>query len=683
MIPGLDEREVRSLGRLGIRDSADLVFWLPRWHLNKARIVPFAEAKEGVRGFFLARIARASVFSRGRLHIIRLKLEDGTGQADLYWFNRPYLASDYRAGCVVAILDAPERTKSGLRFSGDAGTCEVLSDGDVRKIEAGETMIFYRTTTVINQERARALAGAALTAGLPDLQETLPHDVTVRRGLVTLAQALTGTHRPATWADWEQARRRLVFEQLFLLQVALGLNRIALAKIRKRREYVLGGKKLAEMRAALPFVLTRAQERAISEVGEGLAGRAPMNRLLQGDVGSGKTVVAAAAVAIAADSGHQSAVMAPTEILAEQHFRTFTRILGVAGIRVGMLSSGQGRVERRQVLAGLAGGYFDLVVGTHALLEDDVEIPKLGLVVIDERHKFGVRQRAMLEKKGKHPDVLMMTATPLPRALVLTQYGDTALSVLDEIPPGRGSVTTSWVPGAAGRDLAYRAIAKRLAAGERAFAVFPLVGKSETLALRDATREYERLTHAFPDFRLGLIHGQMPSAEKEKVMADFASGAVVLLVATTVVEVGIDMKDATVMLVEHANRFGLAQLHQLRGRVGRGTGESWCFLLTSGPVTSDARLRLNAMVKTRDGFQLAEQDLRIRGPGELFGVRQHGVTDPEYLDLMMDAGELSAARTEAEALLAGDPELSSSAGARVRNAIDKRLSDDWGLVRAS
>jgi len=683
VIPGLNDRETRSLARLGISSVSDLLFWLPRWHLNRARITTFAEASEGERRFFLARIAHAGIFTRGRLHIIRLKLEDGTGQAQLYLFNRPYLASDYRAGRVIAICDAPDRTSSGLRFSGSPGTCEILSEEDARRITAGETVVFYRATTVIMQDRARAIAGAALSAGLPCLEETLPPELIERRGLATLASALAGAHRPASWAEWEKARRRLVFEQLFLLQVALGLNRMALARIRKPREYVLGGEKLAKVRSSLPFVLTRAQERAIQEVCDGLAGRSPMNRLLQGDVGSGKTVIAAAAVAVAADSGHQSAVMAPTEILAEQHLRTFTRLLAPAGIRVCMLASGQGRVERRQVLAGLAEGYFDLAVGTHALLEDDVVVPKLGLIVIDERHKFGVRQRARLEKKGRHPDVLMMTATPLPRALVLTQYGDTALSVLDEMPPGRGPVGTRWLHGAAGRAEAYRFVATRLAAGERAFAVFPLVGKSENLALRDATREYERLKKAFPAFNLGLIHGQMPGAEKERIMADFASGSLVMLVATTVVEVGIDMPDATVMLVEHANRFGLAQLHQLRGRIGRGTRESWCFLLTSGTVTTDARERLTAMVKTRDGFELAEKDLRIRGPGELFGIRQHGVMDPEYLDLMMDTGELEAARTEAEQFIAGDPDLASSEGKRIRDAIDKRLSEDWGLVRAS
>jgi ATP-dependent DNA helicase RecG len=591
--------------------------------------------------------------------------------------------SDYRMGRVVAICDAPERAASSFRFSGAAGTCEVVSEDDAARITAGETVVFYRATTVIGQKRAREIASGALDAGISRLAETLPAAIADRHQLVGLAIALEGAHRPKSWEEWTRARRRLVFESLFLLQAALGLNRMALSRIRKKRDYVLEGEKLGKMMAALPFALTGAQRRVVSEAGGDLAGHAPMNRLLQGDVGSGKTVVAAAAVAIAADSGHQSVVMAPTEILAEQHFRTFTKLMGPAGVRVGMLTGGQGRVERRQVLAGIETGYFDLVVGTHALLEDDAVIPRLGLAVIDERHKFGVRQRAKLEKKGRHPDVLMMTATPLPRALVLTQYGDTALSVLDEMPPGRGPVTTRWLHGAVGRSEAYRFVASRLALRERAFAVFPLVGKSEHLALRDATREYERLKHAFPAFRLGLIHGQMPAAEKERIMGEFASGEIVLLVSTTVVEVGIDMPDATVMLVEHANRFGLAQLHQLRGRVGRSFKESWCFLLTVGPVTSDARMRLNAMVRTRDGFELAEQDLKIRGPGEIFGVRQHGMTDPEYLDLMLDSRELEAARMEAEAFLKSDPELASPAGARIKDTINSRLSGDWKLISAS
>jgi ATP-dependent DNA helicase RecG len=375
--------------------------------------------------------------------------------------------------------------------------------------------------------------------------------------------------------------------------------------------------------------------------------------------------------------------MAPTEILAEQHFRTFRRLLGPAGIRVGLLTGGMGKVERRQLFAGLDGGYFDIVVGTHALMEDDVEIPRLGVIVIDERHKFGVKQRFALEAKGAHPDVLMMTATPLPRALILTTYGDTTLSVLDEMPPGRGPVTTTWAHGAAQRDAAYRLVAERLAKGERAFAVFPLVEQSESLELRDATREFERLRAAFKGARVGLLTGRRTPDEKEAVMREFAAGAVNLLVCTTVVEVGIDVPEATVMLIEHANRFGLAQLHQLRGRIGRSARPSWCQLVTTGQVTADAKERLAAMVKTRDGFELAELDLKLRGPGELFGTRQSGENDAESIDLLLDPVLLQSARGEAEAALASDPELAGPEGLLIREALRTRLSGSWGLARAS
>lgn len=669
--------------RLGVKTPGQLLFWLPHWHVHRDRITTFAQAREGEQAFFLARITNVYIFVRGRLHIIKLQLADGTGRAFLYWFNRPYLIKEYKVGRPLAICEVPERTNAGLRFSGKAGTCELLTDEDVKRIEDGETLVFYRTTTVINQARAREIAEQGLRAGLPSLVDPLPEAVRAKFNLTGLHEALRQAHRPATWAEWEQSRRRLVFEQLYLLQVQLGLSRIAISQIRKQRQYTLNGAKLGKVLSNLPFTLTGAQRRTIEDLKSDLALAYPMNRLLQGDVGSGKTVVAAAAVAAAADSGYQSVVMAPTEILAEQHFHTFRRLFELAGIRVGLLVSGQTKTEKKQLHAGLTGGYFDLVVGTHALIEPDVEIPRLGLVVMDERHKFGVRQRAKLEAKGKHPDLLMMTATPLPRALILTQYGDTTLSLLDEMPPGRGGITTAWMHGAAQRAGAYKFVADRLAQGEQAFAVFPLVEESEHMELRNATKEFERLKHVFPRFRLGLIHGQMATGEKEAVMHSFTSGEIALLVSTTVVEVGIDMPDATVMLIEHANRFGLAQLHQLRGRVGRGPKPSSCFLVTTGQITAEARQRLTVMVKTLSGFELADKDLKLRGPGELFGVKQHGTLDVEYLDLLLDVAELEAARREAEALLKRDPKLSTPEGKRLRQALSTRLADTWGLIRAS
>jgi ATP-dependent DNA helicase RecG len=342
-----------------------------------------------------------------------------------------------------------------------------------------------------------------------------------------------------------------------------------------------------------------------------------------------------------------------------------------------------GRSERRQALHGLVAGYFGLLVGTHAVLEEGVEIPRLGLAVIDERHKFGVEQRARLEAKGRHPDMLMLTATPLPRALVLTQYGDTSLSLLDEAPPGRGGTATTWHHGAAGRDEAYRFVAGHLAAGERAFAVFPLVEESDHLLLRDASREYERLAGRFPGVRAALIHGRMSADEKEDAMAAFGRGDVSLLVATTVIEVGIDVPEATAMLVEHADRFGLSQLHQLRGRVGRGARPSRCLLVTTGRISAEARARLETMVRVADGFRLAEEDLKLRGPGEMFGTRQHGLADEGGLDPYDDLEELEAAREEAGRLLEADPGLETPEGLAVRRALGARRSPVWDLVRAS
>jgi len=654
-------------------------------------VSPLAEAKEGSRALFLVRIARVGAFARGRLHILRLQLEDGTGKAQLYLFNRPYLLKDFKAGRALLIHDVPERSNAGLRFGGQSGTTELVSDEELASFEAGRVLVYYKATTVIPQTRARELASVALDRLLGRVEDPLPEPVRKARGLIGLRDALRLAHSPETWEEWDGARRRLVFDQLWLLQVALGVQRRALARIRKGRRYELQGKRQSAFRAALPFTLTGAQVRVTDEILADLGRDAPMNRLLQGDVGSGKTAVAAAAVAAAVDSGLQAAVLAPTEILAEQHGRTFEALLAPAGIRVGLLTGGLSAAGRRQVHSGLEGGdldlvtdrAIDLVVGTHALLEPGVAIPRLGLAVIDERHKFGVRQRAALEKKGKHPDLLMMTATPLPRAVVLTQYGDTALSLLDEMPPGRGTVTTTWAHGAMARDAAYRFTIERLGAGERAFAVFPLVEESEKVNLRDATREYERLQRVFAGTPVGLIHGRMGADEKATVMREFADGAIKLLVATTVVEVGLDIPDATVMLIEHANRFGLAQLHQLRGRIGRRAKPAWCFLITSGLVTADARDRLNAMVRTRNGFELAETDLRIRGPGELLGTRQAGLAPEEFADLLLDPAALEGARDEAEKLLQADPDLASADGLKVRRALAGRLSESWGMARIS
>jgi ATP-dependent DNA helicase RecG len=682
-VPGADDREEKSLNRLGYKSAEDLAFNLPRWIVNRNMLSSFAEAKEGVRKFYLARVSRRDIFKRGRLHIIKIVLDDGSGHAMLYFFNRPYLASNYKPGTSVLIHDNAERAKSGVRFSGKPGTVEELTAGDLERLERGDTVVFYRVTTVIDQERMRKLAYASLEAVKASIPDPVPPSMQERLSLPALAESLGQAHRPAGWTEWERARRRLIFDQLFLLQVALGLGKIAHGKINKNRKYRTSGEKYAKLFASLPFKFTGAQEKVTREIAEDLAKDSPMNRLLQGDVGSGKTVVAAAAIAMAADSGFQSVVMAPTEILAEQHFHTFRRLLLPAGINVGILVSGHTKKQKKQVQDGLDGGYFDLLVGTHAVLEPGVNIPRLGVAVIDERHKFGVNQRSELEGKGKHPDMLMMTATPLPRALVLTQYGDTSLSLLDEMPPGRGGIITKWLHGAMGRDEAFARVAERIKAGERAFVVFPLVEESENLALKDATREYERLKKVFPGVPSGLIHGRLSTEDKEAVMQAFAKGDIKMLISTSVIEVGIDVPEATVMVIENANRFGLAQLHQLRGRVGRSHRPSWCHLVTSGNLTWEAKERLNSLVKTLNGFDLAEMDLKLRGPGELFGTRQHGETEMEHLDLERDVALLESAKEEAEAVLAGDPSLRKAQGKIISQALKARLSDSWDMARVS
>jgi len=533
---------------------------------------------------------------------------------------------------------------------------EVDSDPKVAAIHAGRRVPVYRKLGDLTSKRLREIIHAVLER-LPDkaIPETLPAELRQRQLLIDRAKALRQIHFPADEVDldiYERARSpahlRLIFEDFFWLTFGLVLKRGKRIREPKGTEIKISPELKKSVAAVLPFKLTRAQRHVVAEIFNDMQSRAPMNRLLQGDVGSGKTIVALIAMMAAMENGYQTAFMAPTEILAEQHARNIKRLLAKTPYRVELLTGSQRTAQKKRLHDDLGGGQIHACIGTQALIQESVSFEKLGLVVIDEQHRFGVLQRAELRARGFNPDVLVMTATPIPRSLAMTVYGDLDVSIINEMPPGRTPIETS-VYGEDQRQEVKRLITREVRAGRQVYVVYPLVEESEKMDLKDATRRYEYLRDTvFPKFSVGLIHGKLKSAEKEDVMKRFVSGEIQILVSTTVIEVGVDVPNATVMVVEHAERFGLSQLHQLRGRVGRGGESSYCVLLTSDRKTSVAEERLGIMARTSDGFVIAEKDLEIRGPGELLGTRQSGLPEFRIGNLVRDLKILEKAKQEAE-----------------------------------
>ncbi|MBI3327059.1 MAG: ATP-dependent DNA helicase RecG, partial [Nitrospinae bacterium] len=517
-------------------------------------------------------------------------------------------------------------------------------------LHVGRIVPVYPTTEGMHQKTLRTIMKRVVDAYADSIPDCLPMPLQAHLRLVPVAQALQGVHFPSPGGDLEALNswsspehRRLIFEEFFLLELGLALRHRETTREERARTYLGTGELAGRLRARLPFQLTRAQERVLGEVSEDMRRPHPMNRLLQGDVGSGKTIVALLAMLLALESGFQAAIMAPTEILAEQHYLMMQRLMEPLGVRAALLTSGVKGGKRRKMLQAIAAGEIHLLVGTHALIQEGVVFESLGLAVIDEQHRFGVLQRATLKNKGYRPDVLVMTATPIPRTLAMTVYGDLDVSVIDELPPGRLPVITKLYYESR-RSEAYSLIRRELQRGRQVYVVYPLIEESEKVDLRAATEMAGHLRHeVFPDFRVGLLHGRLKSDEKAQIMRTFVSGELQVLVSTTVIEVGMDVPNATVMLVEHAERFGLAQLHQLRGRVGRDIHQAWCFLMAGFPMSEEAKQRLHALTESHDGFVIAEKDLEIRGPGEFLGTRQSGLPELRVAHIIRDQRVLAEA----------------------------------------
>ena len=667
-VKGVGEARARAFGRLGVHDLAGLVSFFPRAYEDRTRLVRIAELADGDLVCVEAVVGTEPQLSRIRrgLDLLRFRAVDETGAMQLTFFNQAYLKDQFRKGESYVFYGRAQ--VKGRFVSMTNPVFDRLADfGRV----TGRIVPVYRLTSGLSQNTVRSAVRQALDLSQGRLPDGLPDCVADEYKLCTARYAYENVHFPADMQALSLARRRLVFEELFVLACALGLLRGGREGAQGR---VLRGAGLGTFTGSLPFSPTGAQLRAMREaIGDMSSGKL-MNRLVQGDVGSGKTLVAAACIWYSAQSGAQSAFMAPTEILAEQHYATLTGFLEPFGIRVAKLTGSMRAAEKRAVLSGLASGEYALCVGTHALLSGGVEFRDLALVVTDEQHRFGVQQRAALAEKGLRPHILVMSATPIPRTLALMIYGELDVSLIDELPPGRQKVDTFAV------DESYRArlggfIEKLVSEGRQVFVVCPRIEEGEEAGdgLKSAEEHAEELRQQLPGLRIACIHGKLKAREKDEIMSRFAAGETDVLVSTTVIEVGVDVPNAALMVVENAERFGLSQLHQLRGRVGRGKHKSWC-ILVSDAKGEEARARLSAMTHTSDGFKIAEEDLRLRGPGDFFGSRQHGLPELHIADLGADMNVLKAAQDAAKRLLDSDPRLERPENKRLRSRAGELLA---------
>ncbi|RIK47250.1 MAG: DNA helicase RecG [Chloroflexi bacterium] len=677
LLPGVGEGRARQLELLGVRTIRDLLHLYPRRHIDYSNV-------EKIRDLWFGRVSTIQGTvetveeSRTRTGktLVTVAVRDETGVIHATWFN-PYVAKQLQPGTRVSLSGRVEHMRGSLVLNSPEWE---LLESDL--LSTGRLTPVYPLTKNLYQKTLRPIVRAGLDVGLPLVEEFLPADMREEEGLLGLRDALAWVHFPegATAAEAQRnlrrAQQRLAFDEFLTLQLGL-LRRKRAWQAQPGHAMPVDHEAVGRFVRALPFTLTRAQRRALREILEGLADPRPMTRMLQGDVGSGKTVVAAAAMIAAIRAGYQTALMAPTEILAEQHAHGFERLFAALPPhdrpRLGFLTGSTSGRERQTVLAGVQDGSIDLLIGTHALIQLGVEYANLGFVVIDEQHRFGVEQRAALRNKGLHPDVLVMTATPIPRTLALTLHGDLDVSTLDELPPGRQPIVTRWMTGRQRRE-AYQFIRDEIARGRQAFVIVPLVEESEAVDAKAAVAEYERLKRdVFPDLPVGLLHGRLKPAEKEAVMTAFRDGDVSVLVATSVVEVGIDVPNATVMMVDGADRFGLAQLHQFRGRVGRGAEQSYC-LLVADDVSQEGRRRLESLVDSQDGFYLAQVDLELRGPGDYLGTRQSGLPEMQF-SAFADVRDLERARSLAERILSEDPDLAGAQYARLRARVEAFWAD--------
>jgi ATP-dependent DNA helicase RecG len=674
-LKGVGERRAEQLERLGIRTARDLLWHLPHRYVDASSVTPLARAEIGQEVACVGRVvAKGVVPTRRGLRIFHAVLRDDSGVLECVWPGQAFLDRSIAVGQTL-LVSGPVRFYHGRQLAPREHV--VLSDGEGDDpLAAGRVLPVYPATEGLSHKIIRSLIDRHLDALIALADDPVPPAIRAEAGLAPLADALRVVHRPESALQAEAGRRRLAFDELLDLQLMLIRARAVAKRQRSGVAFTLRRDLTSRLKAALPWELTADQQRALREITGDMTAPDRMHRLLMGDVGTGKTVVALFAMLLAVENDFQAALMAPTELLAEQHAVTLTRLLEPLQLRPELLLGRQSVSEKAAVRARLADGAARLVVGTHALMQESVTFRRLGLAVIDEQHRFGVEQRAALVGKGAAPDVLLLTATPIPRSLALTLYGDLDVSTLRERPPGRGSVRTA-VRGAGQRDRVLEFVRTECSSGRQAYIVLPVIEESERADLRAATSMAQALAARWPDLAVALVHGRLKPDERDAVMRRFRAGEIQVLVATTVIEVGIDVPNATIMVIEHPDRFGLAQLHQLRGRIGRGAGESYCILLAEG----EAPPRLTAFAATSDGFRIAELDLEERGMGDLIGARQSGGVEVRHARLPADADLLQQARDIAGRLISADAALQRPEHQRLRERAVSRYPRAVELFR--
>ena len=712
-VKGIGPRLSEALAAKGIHTVEDLLHYLPFRYEDRLNPRGITELRAGEMATVIAEVRTSGLFRTRRMPIFEMTAGQGRNRLKSIWFNASYLRDQFKPGQLVALYGKvePDRVRGELQlvqpqFEILADSSDPLSANGQNKLaeslEVGRIVPIYESTAQgrLTSRWFRRTIHSALENLQTSTLDPIPQAVCRRGGLIPAREALWKVHWPdagESFSDLQESRTpahiRLIFEELFFIELGLELKRRE-QKTRTGVAFRLDDRVREAIKKILPFHPTAAQKRALKEIAADMEKPFPMRRLLQGDVGSGKTIVAFEAAIIAIENGYQVALMAPTEILAQQHFFSARRILEPAGYRVVLLTGSLEDDRKRETRRHIARGNAQLVIGTHALIEKKVDFARLGLVIVDEQHRFGVLQRFRLMRKGDEtapdlidqqssaePDVLVMTATPIPRTLALTLYGDLDLSVLDELPPGRTPITTRRVTDSESEKV-WEFVRKQVGQGRQVYVVYPVIEENEQTELKAAMKMYRELSkQIFPDIRVGLLHGRMETDLKENAMRLFQQGEIDILVATTVIEVGVDVPNAAVMVIEHAERFGLAQLHQLRGRIGRGAARSYCILMTGGKISEEGERRLDAMVRTNDGFKIAELDLELRGPGEFFGTRQAGLPSFRVANIIRDRELLEVAKREAAAVLAGsDPDISQEEIDRSLKHMRSRWQKTYGLV---
>ena len=686
---GIGPKRAELLNKLGIATVEDALSYLPWRYEDRGNLKKIGRLTFGTYETVSGEVVSTEVVStkRQRVKVFELLIRDESGMLIGSWFNQPFMKKTFKSGQKVILSGIVKANpyKGGIPQI-DNPDYEIMDYDEADDlIHTGRTVPIYRTTAGLSVRYLRSMMKSILDSCGAAMLEPLPDHLIKKYSLMPATEALFEIHFPTKEKDiavlnrgMSAAHRRLSFEELLSLELGLALRKRGVTVEKKGISFKSFGSLEAELRKKLSFKLTNAQERVIAEIKKDMTAAHPMNRLVQGDVGCGKTIVAMIASLVAIENDYQACIMAPTEILAEQHLKNIIAMAGPLGISVRRLTGSIKRKEKEALLAEIASGVAQIVIGTHALIEQNVKFHRLGLAIIDEQHRFGVMQRSTLTAKGYEPDVLVMTATPIPRTLALTVYGDLDVSVIDELPPGRSPIITRLYFESRRRE-AYQFIENEIKKGRQVYVVYPLVEETEKSDLKAATEMAAHLSKdIFPSWKVGLLHGRMKATEKEAVMAEFKSGETHILVSTTVIEVGVDVPNATVMVIEHPERFGLAQLHQLRGRVGRGGHQSYCILMGPRMFAEDARERLNAFSRTSDGFKIAEEDLRLRGPGEFFGTRQSGLPDLHAANIIRDADLLDRARSEAFALTNQDPALTNYP--RLRALLERKWQGKLGLM---